>query len=473
MWKALLSDGPLINLTMLAEAVRSTEDAPPSSLTFCWKALERLVKQLGIAFADVSEETERLFNSVRDSTKKYVETKERGFRISPLLHILDVVIRGRRLALAFSSHPGYHNRADLVFGEEHLRNPDLLESFAYCLPGYIASIPEKRRKYMEDMVSKDDLWISLQVNLWNAQRSDRPTPDKLRVFEDCLTVLDVALSSLEGSTEVDWRAPEFGSLSHCFESFITNCFKDSFMGRATSFRVGLIKVRCYKVLLAQFCRDFHRDTIFRSQWDIASLTRLFCGLGIGDEKDAKIWKSYVNGGHIGPEFTAKARETINRAERDGPLLVFYKLGHLATTAVPLDGSGPDTKDLEKVWKLMKNMIKNERPALDLASVQVREKLGTLRGEVSRLCDKLSSKDRDELQPLLEMIDVVCPPASKELSSSSSEHASAEGAGIPTSLSRERRGIISRLSLSSDTTVVTGGQSGATPTSEDKFGGTSS
>ncbi len=327
---------------------------------------------------------------------------------------------------------------------------------------------------MEDMVCNDDLWISLQVNLWNAQRSDRLTPDKLRVFEDCLTVLDIAFSSLEGSTEVDWRAPEFGSLSHRFELFITHCFKDSFMGRATSFRVGMVKVRCYKVLLEQFCRDFHHDIIFRSQWDIASLTRLFCGLGIGDKKDAKIWKSYVNGGHIGPEFTTKARETIDRAERDGPLLIFYKLGHLATTAVPFDGSGLDTKDLEKVWELLRNMIENEMPAaLNRASVQVREKLGTLRGEVIHLCDKLSNEDRDRLQPLLEMLDVVCTPASKELSSSSSEHASAEGAGTLTSLSPKQRGSLSWSSLSSDTTAATGRQSGATPTSEDKFGGTSS
>jgi len=410
---------------------------------------------------------------VRDLTKEYVEAKERGFRISPLLHVLDVVIRGRRLALAFSRHPEYHNRADLVFGEEHLRNADLLKSFADCLPDYIASIPEKRKKFMEDMVREDDLWISLQVNLWNAQRSDRPTPDKLRVFEDCLTVLDVAFSSLEGSTEVDWRAPDFGSLSHRFESFITHCFKDSFMGRATSLRVGMIKVRCYKVLLAQFCRDFHHDITFRSQWDIASLTRLFCGLGIGDEKDAKIWKSYVNGGHIGPEFTAKARETIDRAERDGPLLVFYKLGHLATTAVPFDGSGLDTKDLKNVSELMKNMIENERPALDRASVQVREKLGTLRGEVSHLCDKLSNEDRDRLQPLLTMIDVVCAPASKELSSSSSEHSPAEGPVTPASHLREQRGSVSRSSFSSSSTVVTGGRSGATSASEDNSGGASS
>jgi hypothetical protein len=477
MWKALLSDGPLINLTKLAEAVRSRDDAPPSSLSFCWKVLERLVKQLGIAVTKVSDETERSINSVYDSISEYVQTAERGFRISPLLDILDVVIRGRRLVLAFSNHPEYHSRADLLFEKEHLRNADLLESFARCLPDYIASIPKKREKFMEDMVCKDDLWTSLQVNLWNAQRSDRPTPDKLRVFEDCLTVLDVAFSSLEGSTKVDWRAPEFGSLFHCFESFITHCFKDSFMGRATSFHVGMIRARCSKALLTQFHGDTERDgtIFFRSQWDVASLARLFCGLSIGDGKDSDVqfWKSYVNGGHIGPEFTAKARETIHRTARDGPLLIFYNLGYLATTAVPLDGSGLGPKDLEKVWELLGNMIENERPALDRASIHVREKLGTLRGEVSHLRDKLSNEDRDRLQPLLTMIDVVCTPASKELSSSSSEHSPAEGPVTPASHLREQRGSISRSSFSCDSTVVTGGRSGTTSTSGDNSGGASS
>jgi len=478
MWKALLSDGPLINLTKLAEAVRSRDDAPPSSLSFCWKVLERLLKQLGIAVTKVSDETERSFKTVHASISEYVRTAERGFRISPLLDILDVVIRGRRLCLAFSNHREYHSRADLVFEKEHLRNADLLEPFARCLPDYIAGIDaHKRRKFMEDMVFKDDLWTSLQVNLWNAQRSDRPTPDKLRILEDCCTVLDVAFSSLESSTNIDWRAPEFGSLARHFESFITHCFQDAFMGRATSFHVGMIRARCSKALLTQFCGDNDRDgtIFFRSQWDVASLARLFCGLSIEDGKnsDVKFWKSYVNGGHIGPEFTAKARETIHRTARDGPLLIFYKLGYLATTAVPLDGSGLGPKDLEKVWELLRNMIENERPALDRASVQVREKLGTLRGEVSHLCDKLSNEDRVRLQPLLTMIDVVCTPASKELSSSSSEHSPAEGPVTPASHLREQRGRISRSSFSSDSTVVTGGRSGTTSTSGDNSGGASS
>jgi hypothetical protein len=37
MWKDLLHDGPLVNLTILAKAVRAGEYAPTSSLSFCWK----------------------------------------------------------------------------------------------------------------------------------------------------------------------------------------------------------------------------------------------------------------------------------------------------------------------------------------------------------------------------------------------------------------------------------------------------
>ena len=96
---------------------------------------------------------------------------------------------------------------------------------------------------MEKVVSHDDLWTSLHLNLWNAQKSDSPTPDKLRVSEDCCTVIDLAFSALEDSQNVDWRAPEFGSLSQHFGTSITHYFQGAFMGRATSFRVGLIKAR--------------------------------------------------------------------------------------------------------------------------------------------------------------------------------------------------------------------------------------
>jgi len=91
MWKDLLSDGPLLNLMMLAEAVHSRERTPQSSLSFCWKMFDILVNQLEIALTGASNETWARFTVAHDKTSEHIQKKERGFRIVPLLDILDVI----------------------------------------------------------------------------------------------------------------------------------------------------------------------------------------------------------------------------------------------------------------------------------------------------------------------------------------------------------------------------------------------
>jgi hypothetical protein len=455
MWMCLFRDGPLANLTKLAQAVRDREHAPPSSLPFCWKTLDMLLTQLRSIDSEEYTRTQSDFDDLHEKTRKYIHDDERGFRFTPLLGILNSVARGRRLLRVFSGHPKYHSRVDIVFGVEYLRNCELLEGFAYCLPGFIAShSAEVCRDFMEKIVSRDDLWTSLQVNLWNTQRSDCPIPDKLRVFEDCCTVLDIAFSVLEDSQEVDWRAPEFGSLSNNFESFITHCFQGAFMGRATSFRVGIIKARFCKALLAQFWDDIDREgtVSFRSQWDVASLARLICHLGLRDKEDAEFWDSYVNGGHIGADFAAKALGMIDTTARDGPLLIFCQLVHLAATAVPLNQSGLEPKDLEKVWKLQAETIEGKRLPLNRASDVVWKALGQLRELVDELRGKNVGKDRKILERLLRTIDKVF-----HLRSSGSMDGQGELVERP-------------RSFESRTTAVNGGPSGDTPTStgEDEF-----
>jgi hypothetical protein len=468
MWKKLLSDGPLINLTILAEAVHSGERAPPEGLSFCWKTLDMLVKQLGIARTEVSDDTLHRFDSVHDRIGEYVRKKDQ--HILPLLNVLDAVARGRRLSLVFSHHPEYHGRVDVMFGGKYPLHGDLLKAFARCLPDYIACIPlDERRKFMENIVCEDDLWASLQVNLWNAQRTDLPTPDKLCVLEDCCTVLDVALSSLENSTKIDWRAPEFGSLIQRFELFITHYSQNSFMGRATSFRIGIIRARCCRALLAQFCGDVDRNgTIFlRSQWDVSALAKLFWTLGVGGEKDAEFWKSYINGHRFGAEFSIKASVTMGQAIRDGPLLIFYRLGRLATMAVPLHGSGLGTKDLEKVWEVQRGMIEDRRLGpLSCGSDQVWEKLRGLRTYVNQLRCKMPAED--SLRFLLEKIDVVLLD-SKELGSS--KLAEERGLVTPAWLIREQRSSVNGSSFDSGATV-TGGHYDSIPITggEGNFGG---
>jgi Family of unknown function (DUF6535) len=480
-WKSLLHDGPIANLTTLGEAILKKERAPPSSLLFCWKALDTLLPQIRTIQSDELSRAQIHFGLLHEDTRTYVHTEERGFQVRPLLDRLDSISRGRRLLMLFSNHPMYRNTVDIVFEDEDLRNADLLEAFAQCLPVFISNnSPEVCRDFMEKVVRHDDLWNSLQANLWNAQWSDCPTPDKLRVFEDCCSVLDVTFSVLGDLQDMDWRAHEFGPLLQHFESFITHCFQGSSMERTTSFRVGIIKARFCKILLAQLSNDQGTVSI-RSQWDVASLARLIYTLGLWGKEDAEFWDSYVNGGHIGSEFTTKALEMIDITERNGPLLIFCQLGHLTATAVPLDQSGPERMDIEKLWELQKKLVEDKRLPVNRASDTVWKRLGHLREQVNRQSGKITGKDRVFLQRLLRMIDGVSNSrfsGSDGLTQSEPPEEQCPETSVAansTSSLGESRAISSRVSFASESTAVTGRPSSGSQTSEgeDSFGRASS
>jgi len=409
MWRALLYDGPLVNLTLLAEAVVLRDDVGPSKLSFCWKTLDLL--GLKIARTEVSHSALARFNHLHNETRKRVQadSEERSSSLTPLLESLDAVARGQRLSVVFLRHHKYHGRADIVFGKEHLRNANLLQEFASCLPDFISvTNHDESMKFMEDLVREDGLWTSLQDNLWNALREDTPLPDKLRIFVACCTVLDQAFLALEDSQNVDWRAPEFGSLGQHFEMFVARCFQGTFIGRATSFRVGIIKARFCRALLAQFFKEVDRNgtVVFRSQWDVASIARLLYTLGVGGEEDTKFWKSFVDGGHVGAGFMTKAHDMLKIAVRDGPLLNFCKLGRLAVTMVPFEGSDLNDLDVEKLSELLQSMVDDSRLPLKGASAEVWEDLSRLRNEAGHVVSKSCDGDKVKLGPLFEKVEQV-------------------------------------------------------------------
>lgn len=434
MGKAFLNDGPLVNLTLLADAILFHEDFRPRCLPLCWKTLDALLKGFTIAGMEVSVFALKRFSKVlRDARKRY-QAEDREFRIMPLLEILNIVARGRHLSMVLLGDPKYHDRATVVFGKEQLQHSDLMEAFASCLPTYIDKIPQgERRKFMEDMIREDDLWTSLQVNLWNAVESR--VPDKLRTFEACCTVIDVMFSVLEDS-DMDWRAPEFGSLSEHFELFVTTCFKGTFVGRATGFRVSLIKLRFCDALLTQFREEVaqHRAVSLRSQWDVASLARVIYTLEVGDEKDVTFWKSLTSGGPIEADFIKKAREMLDAAIRDGPLLNFCKLGHLTVTVLPFAGSGLIGEDIKKVQEFQRRMLgalpvtnehppsnpTSKHPTRNPPSKQAWRKLKLLEREVRSAITKSSDEEKQEkekLRKLLHMIEEAkdrCPFSAQEL-----------------------------------------------------------
>ena len=234
------------------------------------------------------------------------------------------------------------------------------------------------------------------------------------------------------------------------------------MGKGTSFRVGVIKARFCKALLAQFSNDIeNRPPSFRSQWDVASLARLISTLGLRDKDDPEFWISYVHGGSIGTEFTTKALEMINIAARDGPLLIFCILGRLVLTAVPLDQSGVGPGDIERVWELLRKVINKERLNQNRPSDTVWGDIDQLRKQVDDQSDNNTGEGREDREILLKLLRTIDDV--RQLRAEGADQSEpAEEQGRETSLGvdaiSESHDTSNRFSSASESTAVTGGQS---------------
>ncbi len=87
--------------------------------------------------------------------------------------------------MVFSRHLKYHGRSDVVFGKAHLRNAKLLQEFADHLPDFVSN-HDKSVAFMEDLFGEDNLWTTLQGNLWNSLREDTPYPGQVAHFRGLL-----------------------------------------------------------------------------------------------------------------------------------------------------------------------------------------------------------------------------------------------------------------------------------------------
>ena len=145
--------------------------------------------------------------------------------------------------------------------------------------------------------------------------------------------------------------------------------------------------------------------------------------------------------------------------------------------MPLDQSGLDLKDLEKVWTLQMEAIENTRPSLNRASVKVWESLDQLREKVNDLCSKYTDNGAN-LQSLRSMIDDVRNhrfsdaegPIKSEPVEEPGPKTSAAANSSSFSESRHKQ-----FSFASESTAFSGGPSIGTSTGEgeDGFGRASS
>lgn len=95
---------------------------------------------------------------------------------------------------------------------------------------------------------------------------------------------------------------------------------------------------------------------------------------------------------------------LRKAERDGPLLNFCKLGQLGLMAVGFRGSGLKDADFEELLGLMQKMTEDSRLPLTHASTPVWEEFNRLRDKVN--CTLSHNEDNANMQALLAMIDEV-------------------------------------------------------------------
>ena len=123
-------------------------------------------------------------------------------------------------------------------------------------------------------------------------------------------------------------------------------------------------------------------------------------MAVSGEEDVAFWKSFTNGGDVGTDFIQKAREMLDATIRDGPLLNFCKLGHLAVTAVPFVGSDLEPTEVGKVQELQKKMLTSP---LTRASDRAWRKLNELELEVWNANTKGSGEEKAVLDQLLELI----------------------------------------------------------------------
>jgi hypothetical protein len=127
--------------------------------------------------------------------------------------------------------------------------------------------------------------------------------------------------------------------------------------------------------------------------------------GLPDREDVKFWNSYINGGRTnGVDCTTKIIEIIDITTRNGPLVIFCQLVHLAEMVVPLDQCRMALKDIEEVWDLQRKLIEDQRLPLYPAPDTVWEELGRLRGQVNNLCNRNVGEDRVILPRLLRTIE---------------------------------------------------------------------
>ena len=413
MWMDVLYDGPLINLAVLAHGLLSLASKGglgDVNLDMAWKTFETLLKSLSLAQVRVSELALKRFNEVLLKARAGNSGYERGrAQITTLLKMLEIVNSGLHLAEAFTYTPKpmlTPRQIEAIFGPEQLRNGELLEAFAACLPRLVsASTPESSKNFMERLILEDKLWEQLHFSLIKCLDMQVPFPDKLRIIMIFFDIFDVAFEILKESS-IDWRSPDLDLLYGHLQEFQKDVAPGMFIGRVVYFRSAVFQGQFCHALLAQFAKQrSHGEPLMHHL--LPSLSTLVGLLGAGTQEGTeKLTLRTLRSSRTRPDM-GKANATLNVILRDGPLSNFFILGTTILEAIVSKASDVTLGDIKKLWRLFERMLNTQHLSLADASAEKWATFDHLRATVLvAVAMGGNSSHAEDFRPLLDIIEKV-------------------------------------------------------------------
>lgn len=420
MWTAVLYDGPLINLAVLANGVLSCSNDEAVNLDIAWKTFETLLKLHGLSQVRVSGQARTWFTDVVDKAHARVSSYERGrAKIGPL-----IVVSGLRLIEVLTYAPKLlPSQVRAIFGREQLRNSELLEAFSTHLPLHVASSgPELSKSFMEHLILDDKLWEQLDVSLSNCLLPEVPFQDKFRTVTAVFDVLNVTFVVLKDSSKVDWQSPVLDLLFRHLMDFemAMMIHPDTHVKKIASFRMAFASFQFCHVVLAQFSmqRGLEEPFVVRSLNALSTLVR---DLGLGSQKDREYLTAMNT--EATPHLIPGVKE-LDTVLLDGPLSNICKLARLTLDLMQTKAS--DTKKSLIVMMLVPlRMLPADIPHLpfDKASGEMWARFDDLRDEVRSFPGaivpdtgvQMDERDQNKeisklLLKIIEEVERVCPSA---------------------------------------------------------------
>ena len=383
MWNAILYDGPLINLAVLANGVLSYSNDEGVNLDIAWKTFETLLRLLGLAQVRVSDQVRTRFTHVVNKARARVSSYERGrAQISPLLDFLNIAVSGLRFieVLKYAAKlPPRQIRA--IFGREQLRNSELLDAFATRLPLYVAgSGPEISKSFMERLILEDKLWEQLHVCLSDCLHRQVPFQDTLQTVTAVFDVLDVTFVILKDSSNIDWQSPVFDLIFRYLMDFERKMMidPDTHVKKIASFRVAFASIQFCHAVLAQFSMQCGLGEPFDVQ-SLNALSTLVWVLGLGSPED----REYLTAKNIEatPDPIPRVKAILDTVLHDGPLSNFCRLARLTLDLMLTKVSDSTFENIKKSLTMLMRMLDTLPLPFDKASGEIWARFNDLRNEV--------------------------------------------------------------------------------------------